>query len=195
MVAERLLYIGGGLIMWKKLLSGFVISVGILTMSTNVEAAKIDNNMIKIEENVSQNSQKMLARRGQGRRKLTTNVAGYEVIKPDRDSYSTEESVALINGKAPARSAITIRLYGTTDLTRKNYNLNKLPKDSEYIEQFSETVHSGNLGFFQKQLDLVKGINKIVIEFEDTNVNPIEIIVNVYDRAPSLDEMMSRMNK
>lgn len=181
--------------MWKKLLSGFVISVGIMTLSTNVEAAKIDGNNMQIETSIAQNSETMLARRTQGRRKLTTNVAGYEVIKPDRDSYSTEESVALINGKAPARSAVTIKLYGTTDLTRKNYNLNKLPKNSEYIERYRETVYSGNLGFFQSQMNLVKGINKIVIEFENRNVKPIEIVVNVYDRAPSLNEMLSRMNR
>lgn len=35
------------------------------------------------------------------------------------------------------------------------------------------------MGFFDKQLDLVTGINKIIIKFEAEGIAPIEIIVFV----------------
>ena len=100
-------------------------------------------------------------------------------------------SVALINGKAPANTPINIKLYGTTDLTKKNFNLNKLPGRRDYVEVSSETVYAGNLGFFQRQQDLVMGINKVEINFGAEGVKPIEIIIYVYEKAPSVTEIIS----
>ncbi len=115
----------------------------------------------------------------------------YRVTNPGRRAYSTEEKVAFINGKAPAKTSITVRVFGTTDLTRKNFNLNKLPSDKDYIEIFRETIQAGNLGFFQKQLDLVMGVNKIVITFHAEGVKPYEIVVYVYDKTPTLAEILA----
>jgi hypothetical protein len=47
----------------------------------------------------------------------------------------------------------------------------------------TEKVSSGNMGLFQKQMDLVKGINKIVINFGVEGIDKVEIIVYVYDRS------------
>lgn len=114
----------------------------------------------------------------------------YRVTNPGRTAYSTENKVAFINGQAPAKTSITIKVFGTTDLTRKNFNLNNLPSNSDYIEIFRETITAGNMGFFQKQLDLVSGVNKIVITFHRQGVKPHEIVVYVYDKAPSLSEIL-----
>ena len=45
----------------------------------------------------------------------------------------------------------------------------------------TDSVISGNMGFFQKQLDLVRGINKINIDFGVEGVANKEIIVYKYD--------------
>ena len=49
----------------------------------------------------------------------------------------------------------------------------------------------GNLGIFQKKLDLVMGINKILVDFNTKNVENVEIIVYVYEKAPSISEVMT----
>lgn len=153
--------------MWKRLLVSLFIGVTILAFNpvgNSVEATNKSN----IE--------------------LKTDGKKYEITKPEKLSYSTENKIALINGKAPAKTSIMIKIYGTTDVTKKNFNLDKLPTDKDYIEIFEETIKSGNMGIFQKQLDLVMGINKIVIGFEGEG--PKEIIIYVYDKAPTLAEIL-----
>ncbi len=107
----------------------------------------------------------------------------YEVLNPSKNSFSITDRVYLINGKAPTATDVTIDVYGTTDLTKKNFNLESLPSEDDYIEIFSETVTSGNMGLFQKQIDLVMGINKIVIDFGVEGVLPMEYIILVYDET------------
>ena len=72
-------------------------------------------------------------------------------------------------------------VYGTTDLTRKNFNLDKLPTDNDYVLINSESVKAGNLGFYQRQMDLSNGINKIIVNFENQD-SKMEFIVYFYDR-------------
>lgn len=125
-----------------------------------------------------------------------TNVVDatkYEILNPEKASYSTKERVVLINGKAPSGTEVTIEVYGTTDsirrnsnsdklTTNRNFDLDKLPTKEDYILLLTEKVTSGNLGLFQNQLDLVKGINKIVINFGVEGLEAKEIIVYVYNR-------------
>ncbi len=108
-------------------------------------------------------------------------AAQYEIIKPDKQTYSSSERVILINGKAPSGTEVTINVYGTTDLTRKSFNLDKLPLDQDYILLATEKAISGNMGFFQKQMDLVRGINKIVIDFGVEGLEKSEFIVYTYE--------------
>lgn len=105
----------------------------------------------------------------------------YDLINPEKISYSTMDRVVLINGKAPSGTNVAIDVYGTTDLTRKNFNLDKLPTENDYILIKTEEATSGNLGLFQKKLDLVRGVNKLVIDFGVEEVEPIEVIIFVYD--------------
>lgn len=156
--------------MWKRLLVSLFIGMSLLGINSvghSVEATNKSNIEAKADGNK------------------------YEITKPENISYSTENKVALINGKAPVKTSITITVYGTTDITKKNFNLDKLPTDKDYIEIFTETIKSGNMGLFQKQLDLVMGINKIIIDFNVEGEDPKEIIVFVYDKAPTLSEILS----
>lgn len=105
----------------------------------------------------------------------------YEIIKPEKLSFSSSEKILLINGRAPSGTEISISVYGTTDLTRRSFNLDKLPTEQEYILIATEKVTSGNLGLFQKQMDLVRGINKIIIDFGVSGVPSREYIIFTYD--------------
>lgn len=103
------------------------------------------------------------------------------VLSPSKSSFSTRNKAILISGKAPSGTTITIDVYGTTDLTRKNFNLDKLPTDSDYVLVNSETVKAGNLGFYQRQIDLSNGINKVLVNFQNQESNR-EFIIYLYDR-------------
>lgn len=113
----------------------------------------------------------------------------YEILNPEKSAYSTRDKIILINGKAPSGTEVTVEVYGTTDITigdsRKGFNLDNLPTEKDYILKATEKVTSGNMGLFQKQLDLVKGINKIIINFGTEGIEPVVKIVYVYNRVSS----------
>lgn len=111
------------------------------------------------------------------------DTSKYEVLNPTKSSFSITDKVYLINGKAPTGTDVVIEVYGTTDLTKKSFNLDRLPSEGDYIEIFSETVTSGNMGFFQKQIDLVMGINKVVVTFDLEEAISKEYIIFVYDKS------------
>lgn len=146
--------------MWKKLLIAFFICVSIITFSTVSNAA---SNIDKTK---------------------------YEVINPDKKAFTSKEKITFINGKAPSKTKITIKGYGTTDLTRKNFNLHNLPKKDDYIESYSHEVVAGNMGFFYKQLKLVSGINKILVNFNVDGVPDVEIIILVQTNMPRVADRM-----
>ncbi len=114
---------------------------------------------------------------------VTMDLSKYEILTPEKSSYSTENKNLQLNGKAPSGSEIKIEVYGTTDLTKRSFNLTKLPSEKDYIQVINEVVTSGNMGFFQKQVELVMGINKVIIDFGLKDVNPVEIIIYVYDKS------------
>lgn len=114
---------------------------------------------------------------------VTMDLSKYEILTPEKSSYSTENKNLQLNGKAPSGSEIKIEVYGTTDLTKKSFNLTKLPSEKDYIQVINEVVTSGNMGFFQNQIELVMGINKVIIDFGLKDVNPVEIIIYVYDKS------------
>lgn len=114
---------------------------------------------------------------------VTMDLSKYEIITPEKSLYSTENKNLQLNGKAPSGSEIKLEVFGTTDLTKKSFNLTKLPSEKDYIQMIDEVITSGNMGFFQKQIELVMGINKVVIDFGLEGVNPVEIIIYVYDKS------------
>lgn len=103
----------------------------------------------------------------------------YEVINPVKRAFTSKNKITFVNGKAPSDTRIGITVYGTTDLTRQNFNLNNLPKKDDYIQSHSYQVISGNMGFFDKQLKLVSGINKVIVNFNVNGVPNTEIIILV----------------
>lgn len=143
--------------MFKKTLASLMIMIAVIGITSFAEASNITTGS------------------------TTATSVDYEIIKPEKSTYSSSDRVVLINGKAPSGTEITIELYGTTDLTRRSFNLDRLPSPDDYILITSESVTSGNLGFFQKQVDLVRGINKLVVDFGVDEVEDKEIIVYKYD--------------
>ncbi len=144
--------------MWKKIIAGLIIGFGIVALSSFSYASEV-NADVKIEQKI--------------------DLSKYQIIRPEKRAYSIDEKIDFINGIAPAGTTITIEVYGTTDLTRKNFNLMVLPSEEDYIEVYTETIVAGNSGTFSKQLELVTGINKIVIKFGVEGVPSEEIIVYV----------------
>ncbi|WP_333638437.1 hypothetical protein [Tissierella praeacuta] len=176
--------------MWKKTLASLFIGTSIIAISSTALANPTNTvNTIKVEqttkpEQLPKVEQTPKVEQSTETKQLTkadqkNDISKYQVINPEKDAYSTEDKVIFINGKAPSGTAIVIKVYGTTDLTRKSFNLLKLPTKNDYIEVFNETVKAGNMGFFDKQLDLVTGINKIIIDFGVDGVPTVEKIVYV----------------
>lgn len=112
----------------------------------------------------------------------STYASEYEILNPEKDTFSTRNKVVLVNGKAPTDTKIVMDIYGTTDLTRKNFNLANLPKDEDYIKRLTEEVKAGNMGFFKKEIELILGVNKIVVKFDRTDIAE-EIVIYVYDQS------------
>lgn len=156
--------------MWKKVIVSLFIGASLFTIQNEVHGEVVTNKS-KIEQKIDKTK--------------------YQLINPEKNSYSTEDKVVLISGKAPSGTSVSIEVYGTTDITKKNFNLDKLPSDKDYIEVFSESIKVGNMGLFQKQLNLVMGINKIIINYGVEEVPKDELIIYVYDKAPSLKEIIA----
>lgn len=162
--------------MWKKLIIGFFLCMSLMAFSTVSHATVGTSTKAELKNGVNIDSSK------------------YELISPEKRAYTSKDKVTFINGKAPSETKITIQVYGTTDLTRKNFDLHTLPKKDDYIESYSDEVVSGNMGFFDKQLDLVSGINKIILNFNVEGVPNIEIIVFVQTNITKATEQMKITN-
>lgn len=123
---------------------------------------------------------------------LATYASEYEILNPNKQAYSTRNRVVLLNGRAPTNTRVSIDLYGTTDLTRRNFNLANLPKEGDYIKRLTTEARSGNMGYFQKELNLTPGVNKINVSFENLRgqktIETEEIIVYLYDHSRLIDQ-------
>lgn len=171
--------------MWKKILVSFFIcsallAIGSVSFATG-EINNIDKNNIKTEIAIEVNKKETQTSET-AEVKDQVDISKYQITSPENNAYTSKEKIALINGKAPSGTSILIKVYGTTDLTRKAFNLHKLPTEEDYIEIYKEEIEVGNLGFFDKQLELVTGINKIVINFNVKGVPSQEIIILVEPR-------------
>ena len=148
--------------MIKKVLVGILIGTSILAInnfSYAKDTTKVGTHAVRVEQKI--------------------DTEKYNIIRPEKRLYAIEEKIDFINGIAPADTTIIIEIYGTTDLTRKNFNLLKLPSEEDYIEVFSEEIIVGSSGTFSKQLELVTGINKIIINFGVEGLASEEIIIFV----------------
>ncbi|NLY10066.1 MAG: hypothetical protein GXZ11_09320 [Tissierellia bacterium] len=111
------------------------------------------------------------------------DLSKYEIIHPTELTLTTSEKNLMVSGKAVSGTKVTIKLFGTSDAKKKHYDLNKLPPKEEYILLQEDIQKSGNMEFFQKQLVLVNGVNKIQLTFEDTRIAPVEILVYVSENT------------
>lgn len=123
------------------------------------------------------------------------DVSKYEVISPLESSFSTTDKNIFINGKAPTGTDVNIDVYGTTDLTKKNFNLSKLPEEKDYINIDDIVVTSGNMGFFQNEISLVLGINKIILDFGIKEIEPKEYIIYLYDKEAESQNIKNASQK
>lgn len=151
--------------MWKRLITSFLVVLTIISFST-----------LSYGSSITPKSD-------------TMDTSKYKILNPEKTSFSTRNKVILVNGKAPKGTEITIDVYGTTDLTKKNFNLDKLPSEKDYINTLSESVKAGNMGFFQKEIDLILGINKIVVTFNVGDLEPVELIVYYYETTSGSKEV------
>ncbi len=135
--------------MWKKLL------IGILVLTT-----------IFINSPVSHGASNY------AKRNVTTKVedsSKYQIIKPEKDIFASPDRIVLVSGKAPDGTNVIIEAFGTTDMTRNNFSLTNLPNDKDYVRRLSETMKVNGSGLFSKELDLILGVNKIVVTFKNAS--------------------------
>lgn len=171
--------------MWKKMLASLFIGASILAIGSLSHATGGETSIIKVDNKVEIKAESKTETKAETKAETETkaeqsiDLSKYQITRPEKTEYELYDKVEFIHGKAPADTSIVISVYGTTDLTRKNFDLRKLPSEDDYIEVFSETITSGNLGIFKMELNLVTGINKIVISFQVEGVPPIELIVHV----------------
>ena len=102
----------------------------------------------------------------------------FKVTKPDQDIYSTIDETLFINGSAPKNANVEIKHY-LKDISFKDFESykDKYPKLDDFKKHFEEevikddgyeelsktSISVGSLGIFSKKLNLMGGVNKIVI--------------------------------
>lgn len=105
----------------------------------------------------------------------------YQVITPEESSSATTKKVVLVSGKAPQGTNIIIDVYGAIDLTGKNYSLAELPQENDYTIISSVTIESGEVGFGE-EVELILGINKIIVTFDVEGSPSVEKILYCYEK-------------
>jgi|UPI0006B4B9A0 hypothetical protein len=155
--------------MWKKISAVLFVFIIILSLSTNGYAVSMKNAKPKVD------------------------ISKYQVNVPKEDSSSSNKKTVLVSGNAPKDTSIVIDLYGAVDLTGENYTLAKLPKDDEYVLISSQTIKSGPAGFGE-EIELIMGINKVIVTFNVDGVPAVEKIIYYYE-AEQLDEAVNKLNK
>lgn len=123
---------------------------------------------------------------------FTANVdpSKYEVVTPKDESSSSNNKAMLISGKAPKGTNIMIKVYGAIDLTGEEYSLAKLPRQEDYILTSSLDVETGALGFAE-EVELIHGINKIIIDFNVNGIDPEERVIYYYE----VDKLIETLRK
>lgn len=118
----------------------------------------------------------------------------YQIFSPEKEKYGTTDKVVLLSGKAPEGTVVCIEVYATTDLTNKNFNLDNLPDAEDYVCIYDESLKVGKSGKFAKQIDLLLGINKILVTFKTDKESPtVEKIIYVTDLSQA-KEAVDNMN-
>ena len=85
----------------------------------------------------------------------------FRVSKPDQDIYSTIDEALFINGSAPKNANVEIKHY-LASVSYKDFE-EEMIKEDGYEELSKTSISVGSLGIFSKKLNLMGGVNKIVI--------------------------------
>lgn len=112
----------------------------------------------------------------------------YQVILPEEEASAYKNKVMLVSGKAPVGTNISIELYGVVDLTGSKYSLVNLPNEEDYTLVSTLDIESGPLGFAE-EIELISGINKIIVNFNVEGVSSIERIVYYYEAQQVFDTL------
>lgn len=108
------------------------------------------------------------------------DISKYQVILPKEETSAYKNKVILISGQAPVGTKISIELYGVVDLTGNKYSLINLPNKDDYTLISTADIESGPLGF-AKEVELIRGINKIIVNFNVEGIDSVERIVYYYE--------------
>ena len=118
----------------------------------------------------------------------------YQIFSPEKEKYATTDKVVLLSGKAPKGTVVSIEVYATTDLTNKNFDLDNLPDEKDYVCIYDESLKVGKSGKFAKQIDLLLGVNKVLVTFKTDKESPnVEKIIYVTDLSQA-KEAVDNMN-
>lgn len=154
--------------MWKKAIASLLVFIVIFSISTVGYATSM------------------------GKIKPKVDLSKYQINTPKEDSSSSNKKIVLISGNAPKDTSVVIEVYGAVDLTGKNYTLAKLPKGGDYVFISSQTIKSGAAGGFGAEIELIRGINKIIITFNVEGVPSKEKIIYYYE-AERIDKIVNNL--
>lgn len=153
--------------MWKKLTISLFIFAIIIFISSVGFAASTNNTKPTVNK---------------------IDATKYQIITPEENLSATMKKIVLISGKAPEGTNIVIDVYGAIDLTGKNYSLTKLPDKDAYTLISRKTIKSGALGFGE-EVELILGINKIIITFDVNGVPSVERILYRYEASQAVESL------
>lgn len=84
-----------------------------------------------------------------------------EIVGPE-DMSTTTDKVIILSGKGKEGTNVIIEVYSTVTISKDTFTLENLPEDDEYILMTSEEFEISSLGSFAKEVELKKGLYKIV---------------------------------
>jgi len=88
-----------------------------------------------------------------------------EIVGPE-DKKTTTNNIVLLSGIGKEGTNVIIEVYSTVSINKDAFSLDNLPKDDEYILLWSENFEITSIGSFAKELELKKGLYRIVFSIK-----------------------------
>jgi len=124
--------------MLRKLLSVAIVFVAICTIGT---VAYADGDVITEIQEVEQKN--------------------LVIVEPE-DMTTTTDKVIVLSGTGEEGTNVIIEVYSTVTISKDAFALETLPEEDEYILMSTEEFEISSLGSFAKEIELEKGLFKIV---------------------------------
>lgn len=109
-----------------------------------------------------------------------------EIVGPE-DKKTTTNNIVLLSGIGKEGTNVIIEVYSTVSINKDAFTLDNLPKDDEYILLWSEDFEITSIGSFAKELELKKGLYKIV--FNVKKDEEVEIKAIRYIQIKDIEEV------